>query len=146
MPLDAEHKEQDRWIKTLVDKMDDALCEEACNQIMEKCGRQCIPSHVISEAARAYSQASDIDDFLTRLNEMKMNGGNLSREGNIIQIRCEKFYCGCSLGWNKAFFEAIFQRPVDVKLVESIVSGADRCLIKADLVFIMAGSAYLPAI
>lgn len=148
MPLDAEQEEQGRWIKTLIERMDKALSGEACARIMESCGRQCIPEHIISEAVKAHAQSEDIDDFLAKLNELQINGGNLTRKGNTIQVRYGKCYCGivnkvgerisqtycnCSLGWNKAFFEAVFQRLVDVKLVQSVISGAGECLLEVTL-------------
>ncbi len=145
MPLGAEQKEQGRWIKTLIEKMDNALSEDVRARVMESCGRQCIPSHVISEASKAYAQSKDMDDFLAKLNEMQINGGALKREGDTIQVRyrvcycgvvnqvgerISKTYCNCSIGWNKAFFESVLQKPVNVKLVESVISGAGGCLLE----------------
>lgn len=148
MPLGADQKEQGKWVKTLVERMDGALDEETRARVMQSCGRQCIPSHVISEAARAYAESRDIDDFLARLNEMGIDGGNLTREGNTIYVRYGECYCGivnrvgerisrtycnCSVGWNKALFEAVFQRSVEVNLVESVISGAKRCLLEVKI-------------
>lgn len=33
----------------------------------------------------------------------------------------------CSTGWYKSLFEAAFDKPVKVKLKQSILQGADRC-------------------
>ena len=36
-------------------------------------------------------------------------------------------YCHCSTGWYKSLFEAAFDKPVKVKLKQSILQGADSC-------------------
>ena len=36
-------------------------------------------------------------------------------------------YCHCSTGWYQSLFEAAFGKPVKVRLVQSILQGANRC-------------------
>jgi len=36
-------------------------------------------------------------------------------------------HCFCSAGWYKGIFEGIFQRPVKVRLVKSVLQGDDVC-------------------
>ncbi|MHA1557780.1 MAG: hypothetical protein ACTSPM_12705 [Candidatus Heimdallarchaeota archaeon] len=36
-------------------------------------------------------------------------------------------FCNCSGGWHKQPFEAIFERPLKVELVKSVLRGDDRC-------------------
>jgi len=143
MPLNASPQEQGRWIKKLVDHMDCLLDEEIRARVMGDCGRQCISAKVVSDAVDAYAASQSIDEFLSKLNEMQMNGGNLKRDGDTILVRYEKCYCGivnqieepmsltycnCSRGWNKVFFESVLQKKVEVKLVESVIHGASQCL------------------
>ncbi|MCD4751799.1 MAG: DUF6144 family protein [Anaerolineaceae bacterium] len=36
-------------------------------------------------------------------------------------------YCQCSVEFNRQFFQAAFDKPVDVKLKQSILNGGDCC-------------------
>ncbi len=38
-----------------------------------------------------------------------------------------KTYCRCSLGWMKSLFKTLLDKPVEVELIESIVSGGKTC-------------------
>jgi len=39
-------------------------------------------------------------------------------------------YCQCSIEFNRLFFESAFEKPVEVKLKHSILSGDDYCEIE----------------
>ena len=39
-------------------------------------------------------------------------------------------WCHCTAGYNKKLFEIIFERPVNVDVLQSIRQGFDFCLLK----------------
>jgi predicted hydrocarbon binding protein len=42
-------------------------------------------------------------------------------------LTCPKTVCCCSLGWQQQVYETLLGRPVEVRLVESVVRGGKRC-------------------
>jgi predicted hydrocarbon binding protein len=128
-------------IKSIISVLEQTCEEETVARIMIPCGRQCIPKSYISRANTLYTVSTDIEDFLTKLNETRIGGGRLHlRDGKIIGIY-DKCYCGlvkklkglsplycyCSAGWYEQLFSSIFQKPVEVEKVATIPDGADHC-------------------
>jgi len=46
--------------------------------------------------------------------------------------RLPALYCQCSVGWVLEMFETVLQRPVRVRLVQSIKSGASSCVFRVE--------------
>jgi Family of unknown function (DUF6144) len=131
-----------KWIGSLMDDMVACIGVEKAKLVMEPCGQQCIGQSILEKARSLYNKASDIDEFIDKLNEAHIGGGKLRRENNIIHASYEQCYCGsvsksrtpistvycqCSCGWYKQLFESTLAKPVKVELVDSIIHGADKC-------------------
>ena len=43
-------------------------------------------------------------------------------------------WCHCTAGYSKALFEHIFERPVEVEVLQSIKQGFDYCLMRVEIV------------
>lgn len=110
--------------------------------MMESCGVRCLGSSVVEKAKRLAAKATDRDDLIAKLNNEGIGGGMLSRNGSIIHARYSRCYCGavskaaeafsetycwCSCGWLKGLFEAVLERPVEVRLESSIIQGDEEC-------------------
>jgi predicted ArsR family transcriptional regulator len=130
------------WVRCVMDRLDERVDAETRNAIMESCGRDCMGWTVIQKAKRLYRAASGLDDFLAKLNEARIGGERLRRDGETIRgtyVQCacgavrkteEPFsstYCRCSCGWYKALFESVLERPVEVELLGSIIQGDPTC-------------------
>jgi len=131
-----------RWLRGLMARLEDQVGKAVAAEIMEACGRRCIGSSVLEKARRFKQDAHDLDNLLDRLNQAHIGGGKLRREGNIIRASYERCYCGsvnqtrqpfsavycyCSCGWYKELFETVLEKPVKIKLIESIIQGAEIC-------------------
>ena len=127
------------WIKRLVEGMDEHLDEGTKMALMESCGRACARSGPVHVARECQGK---LDRWLATLR--KWHGGDeyVQQDGNVIRVFCTEClcpvakdipeglsatYCYCSLGWMKETFEAVMGKPVEVKLIESIVRGAETC-------------------
>jgi predicted hydrocarbon binding protein len=134
--------EKARWIGSLVDRLEDEVGERVAKAVMVDCGRQCIARSALKRAHRLWQEAEDIDDFLDKLNQTHIGGGNLGREGDIVygfygrcycgsvskaKERLSSVYCSCSRGWYEELFETALERSVEVELLDSIVQGAEVC-------------------
>lgn len=47
-----------------------------------------------------------------------------------VEISKSLTWCHCTAGYNKKLFEIVFERPVDVEVLQSIRQGFDFCLLK----------------
>ncbi len=89
-------------------------------------------------------ESKSVEELIAKLNEAGIGGGRLKLKnkhtivggydwcycGRVKQTE-EPFptdtYCHCSTGWYKSLFGAAFDKPVEVKLKQSILQGADSC-------------------
>ena len=134
-----------RWVKTLMDGLDAQVDEETRAEILEACGRGCIPRSFIRKAQACRRGARDTGEFLDRLSQ---RWSHLQRDGDDIYVTYEKCYCplvkaysgelspsfcNCSRGWIKELFESVLERPVSVDLEKSIKRGDDLCRLRVRL-------------
>lgn len=141
-----------KWVKGAMDRLDALVDERTRIQIMENCGYNCaeVNRGAIEEAKTKRRKYKNVDEFLEAEQQNPVKGTGLVREGDIMYlvyrpqelgVRCycslvrglpadEKIsltYCHCSKGFVKKFWEAVLERPVEVELIQSIVSGAQEC-------------------
>ena len=125
----ATPNKQAKYVKKIIDKINETQGEEAVEKIMKPCGYQCISDSIIDKAKKLYEKSSSIDDFLQLLNGQHIGGGQLhTKDGKIIGIynTCycglaknakgmSPVYCYCSTGWFERLFSSIFGDSVKVK-------------------------------
>lgn len=131
-----------RWIKGLMERLEEEAGEAVAREVMAGCGHQCISRGTLEKAQKHWREAEAIDDFLDNLNQAHIGGGSLRREGDTIYGSYGRCYCGsvskagepipstycyCSCGWYRMLFETVLERPVEVELLSSIAQGADAC-------------------
>lgn len=141
-----------KWVEGAMDRLDALVDERTRIQIMENCGYNCaeVNSGAIDEAVARRRKYESVDGFLEAEQQNPMKGTGLVREGDMLYqvyrpqelgVRCycslvrnlpadEKIsltYCHCSKGFVKKLWEAVLERPVEVELIQSIVSGAQEC-------------------
>jgi predicted hydrocarbon binding protein len=131
-----------RWIKGLMERLEEEAGEAVAREVMVSCGGQCISRSLLKKVQKHWRESGAIDDFLDRLNQAHIGGGSLRREGDTIYGSYERCYCGsvskaaepvpltycyCSCGWYKMLFETVLERSVEVELLSSIAQGADAC-------------------
>lgn len=138
-----------RWYQGAIERLDALVDERTGALVMEHCGFSCArgnKSHIDAgvETRRKYGS---IDEYL----EAESKALSIVREGNVIiqtykpratfNVRCycslvrglpadetiSLTYCNCSKGFVKKFWEAVLERPVQVELVQSVMSGAPDC-------------------
>ena len=128
-------------VKAILAELENACGVAVVAQVMKPCGQQCIPESFIARAKSVYAKADSIEDFLSLLNETRIGGGKLHiKDDKIIGIY-EKCYCGlakkvkglsplfcyCAEGWYERLFRSVFEKPVEVKKVRTILDGSDKC-------------------
>ena len=132
---------QGKYMKILLDELSLNYGVEATKKIMRPCGYQCISNTAINTAKLLHKKYDNIEDFLNILNENHIGGGYLHIKDNKIIAIYDKCYCGipksakdissiyceCSVGWFEKLFSSVFEKEVDVKRIDTILNGADKC-------------------
>ena len=142
------------WVKQAVEKLDALVDNDAKIRIMENCGANCakVNKKVIQKAKARRSKFRNMDEFLAAEQKKPMSGTRLERKGNTLTqfytpraftrpMRCycsllrglpenetvSLTYCHCSKGFVRKFWEGVLGKPVQVELVQSVISGAPEC-------------------
>lgn len=145
---DAEHyksfnySKKAAWWKGAVNRLEQLVGRETCCKILAQCGRKCCGYTMQNRAKQLMDESESLQAFVEKLNEKGLGGGRLVLQdettitGGYDTCYCgqvkktkEPFdtnYCHCSVGWYTQLFESALG-PVDVELVQSIISGADTC-------------------
>jgi hypothetical protein len=126
------------WVKNAMERMDFMLDEKTRIEVMERCS--CDFEARKRVARRIYEESSDIDDFIEQLGN---RCNKLERVGNILYsiktegcdcgwVRATKTpisptFCHCAKGYIAKYFEAVFQKPVRVDIVQAAVWGDEVC-------------------
>jgi len=138
------------WIRNAVRRLEKEVGKATAKTVMQACGMKCCGPTQRKRAKRFMEESKSVEELLAKLNEAGIGGGRLKlKDKNTIVGGYEWCYCGrvkqtekpfptgtychCSTGWYKSLFEAAFDRPVKVKLKQSILQGADSCEFEIDL-------------
>jgi len=134
------------WWKNAVENMENELGKEKSITIMNACGEKCCGKGQRKTAKRLMNESRSLEEFLDKISKYKVKDGELEYKligndtiigkhnkcfcGQVKQLKV-KFkndtYCQCSVEFNRQFFQAAFDKPVDVKLKQSILNGGDCC-------------------
>ncbi|MGD6933661.1 MAG: DUF6144 family protein [Candidatus Bathyarchaeia archaeon] len=150
----TDKKKMALWTKDAMDRLDAAVDEEKRIKIMNQCGSNCaeINKRVLQKAVDRRKKFRTFEEFLKAEIEKPQKGTRFEQEGKkLIHIytpqafthpmRCycdliralpsnvnmSETYCHCSEGFIKKYWETITGKPVNVKLLESAVSGSSEC-------------------
>jgi predicted hydrocarbon binding protein len=130
------------WLKKAMETLETLVGTETTVRIMEECGRKCCGQTWRTRAKQLFNKSKSMEEFIQNLNSAHLGGGRLKIQGDTITGGYDHCYCGqvkntkdvfpltychCSVGWYKQLFESALGRPVDVELVQSIVTGAETC-------------------
>ena len=138
--------EKAAWWFYAIQRLEKGLGNEKAIEIMKQCGQKCCGQGIRKTAKRLMDESKSMEEFLKKASTYEVKQGEieykLKDDHTIIGIfnRCfcgqvkqtkmpfkNKIYCQCSAEFHKQFFEAALQRPVEVELTQSIISGAKTC-------------------
>lgn len=138
----ATPKRQSEYLKVMLNELESVCGSDTVSKVMKPCGHKCISENIIKKAKLLYSKTQTLDDFLQLLNEQRIGGGNLHIRDSVIVGVYNKCYCGiakqtegispqycnCSVGWYERLFTSVFEKPVEVKKIQTILDGSDKCV------------------
>lgn len=139
-------KEKAFWWRNTVLVLERELGEEKAIKVMRTCGRKCCGQGERKTAKRLMDESSCLEEFLEKFIQYGGVDGELGyhiiddntfitrhnkcfcrKVRKSVELFENKTYCYCSVEFNKQFFQAAFNKPVDVTLNKSILNGDDCC-------------------
>lgn len=132
------------YIRAMVKRMKQVIGVAKTYNILVSCGRKCCGATTRNRAVEIMRRSKSLKDFIIQLNKQSIGGGRLKIKnkctitGGYDQCYCgivnqtkipfkDTTYCQCSTGWYKQLFETALGCPVEVKILQSIISGAETC-------------------
>jgi predicted hydrocarbon binding protein len=134
-----DRAEKAEWIKGAIERLEKQVGKKTATKIMEKCGIDCCKKH--ARYNKLIKESKTIEEFLDKLStggfQFKLKDKN-TITGRYEKCYCylvkqtitpfpTRTYCHCGAGHTKEIFESFFKKPVEVKLVQSVITGADTC-------------------
>jgi len=126
------------WIANLIKNMERHLNEKQRTKLLEECGRACAKRHAQKEALKF---KGDLDGWLGTMKKW-VGTDNVQRDMSYVRVMYSKCfcplvqdapplmsetYCNCSRGWLREVFETVMEKPIEVKLEDSIMKGGKQC-------------------
>ncbi|MBD3373625.1 hypothetical protein GF406_01200 [candidate division KSB1 bacterium] len=130
------------WINIILQEMSKLDADKGV-EILNACGKECSKASAFLEGARKIQnqhQDEDLDNIFNAFKEQYYNTSRFEKDGNKVTLIFEKctcpmvkqgvsksFLCNCTVGYSINIFKTLFNRPVKVKLLKSILNGDDIC-------------------
>lgn len=149
LAVNAGADQRGLWVENMCRALEDHFDKEEIIEIRKDC--YCDENGRLQEAAKSLrevyeSVGCDLENMVAVLNE---SGAGWYMEGKVLYTKmfvCEcpmleqgrihqsLTWCHCTAGYSKALFEQIFERPVEVEVLQSIKQGFDYCLMRVEIV------------
>ena len=137
------YAEKAAWWREAIERLEKEVDKETAIKTMESCGRKCCGLGHRKTAKKLMGESKSIKEFLNKLNK-KFRGVRFKlKDKNTVVVRYDKCFCGqvkqtkqhfptttycqCGLAWEKQFFESALEIPVEVELVQTVITGAESC-------------------
>ena len=142
------------WVKEAMTRLDELVDDATCVEIMHGNGVNCANHNVgvVKASIKRRSKYETLEAFIDAEIENPRKGTSLERDGDALVLsylprlfthpmRCfcglvnslpegetmSPTYCQCSVAFVETWWGAVVGKPVNVELIESAISGSDRC-------------------
>lgn len=129
-------------VKEVMDRFDNTVKDEnKRHNVMETLGNYCV-QNMLKTAEEVKEQSESVEEIVKNLN-IKFGAELFRLDGNKIHSTLNRCfchwgvketkepisitYCHCSLGWMKTLFKTLLDKPVEVDLIQSVITGSDSC-------------------
>ena len=138
--------EKANWWKLAIEKLEEKTGKQNAIEVMKTCGSKCCVNGQRKTARKLMKESFSLKEFLEKFINYGVKDGVLGYEiiddnnfitrhnkcfcGQVKQlngIMKNDIYCQCSVEFNRQFFIAAFEKPVEVKLKQSILTGGTCC-------------------
>ena len=138
--------EKAAWWNSAIERLEEGVGSDKAIDIMKQCGQKCCGQGIRKTAKRLMNESKSMEEFLEKASNYEVKEGEIEytlKDANTIIgtfNRCfcgqvkqtkvpfkNKTYCQCSAEFHKQFFKAALEKPIEVELIQSIISGAKTC-------------------
>jgi hypothetical protein len=154
LPKSAKPERIALAVNEAINRMDQSLDESARNNVMALSGLDCVNANkrAVEQALKRRNKYKTLDEYLKAEENNPSRGTRFKREGDTFYqwytpsewskpMRCycslmkglpdevtsSKTYCQCSGSFVKKIWETVLNEPVEVKVLESAISGSGEC-------------------
>ena len=142
------------WLKEAMERMDRLIPTKKRTQVRAACGKACAGENrgMIARAEAKLAKFKDLDAFVAAEKAKPSKTTRLDKKGNVLywtftpraflrggrcfcgfmkglpeRVTVSPTYCGCSCGFVEVYWSRVLKKPVQVKLLESCLSGGREC-------------------
>jgi len=131
------------WAESICADLQNEFDDDTIKKVRMDCA--CGPEMgKINKIKKLYQASGDANEFVSKMNGLHQ-GFTLEVADNALLLIYPACYCSCvkrvdkdlsevwcycTLGYSKKMFEHILERKVEVKLLESVKTGGNKCVIK----------------
>jgi len=129
------------WWKDAIIRMEYEIGIEKTKEILCKCGQKCCGQGHRKTVRTKFEESKSIEEFLEKISIKDVtyeliNKNTIVAEyqrcfcGNVKKVKTafpNLTYCECGTEFNRQYFSSAFDKPVEVELIKSVISGSDRC-------------------
>jgi hypothetical protein len=154
LPKSSSPKRIALAVNESMNRMDQSLDESTRNKIMALSGYDCVNANkrAVDQALKRRNKYNTLEEYLKAEEKNPSRGTRFKREGEILYqwytprewsrpMRCfcslmkglpegitaSGTYCKCSESFVKKVWESVLGEPVEVKVLESAISGSEEC-------------------
>lgn len=142
-PSASDHEKKE-WVNYVTAELEREFDDQTIKEIRYHCF--CNEEGKLEESRKfinsIYQASTSMEQFVDRMNDFGV--GWYVKDGSLhtryfscscpmlagVDALPTKTWCYCTVGYNKAIFEDVFQCKVDVELLESVKLGYEHCLMK----------------
>ena len=132
-----------KWINTILQEVSKLDVNKGI-ELLRACGRECSKTSVLLEGSikirNEYKDNEDLEELFEAFKKQYYNTTRFTKDGNKITLIFEEctcpmakegvsnsYLCNCTIGYSMKIFETLFDRPVKIKLLKSILNGDTIC-------------------
>ena len=132
-----------RWISAILSEVS-TLDGNQGIELLNACGRDCSKASPLLEGAidirNKFPDNEDIEELFQAFKKQYYNTSRFSKDDNKITLVFEEctcpivkigvsnsYLCNCTIGYSMQIFETLFGRPVEIRLIKSILKGDNIC-------------------
>lgn len=129
------------WWKDAVILMEKELGTEKAKDIMSICGSKCCGAGHRKTVRKKFEESDSIEEFLNKISNKGVTYELVDKNTIVAEYeRCfcgqvkgaettfpDMTYCECGTEFNRQYFSSAFDKPIEVELIKSVISGSDGC-------------------
>jgi len=157
MKIPKTSVERARWVKDVIQNLDEVVAEDTRGEIMHSNGVNCVNhnTRVVKAALARRNKYETLEAFIDAEIKKPSTGTSLERQGGALilsylphqfrhPMRCfcglvnslpegeaiSPTYCLCSVAFVETWWSEVIGKPVRVQLIESSITGSDKCVFR----------------